>query len=208
MRLGGKVIDQSVIEGAVQWASKIKGALESLLATYNQMPKVVEQEHAAIKAHAIDALETINEDKTRLGRQIEQKFTELGTCHLHLSELRRSVQSDWAGRVVSLDDSIEALQVIEVAFHQGASADRHGLGTQVLSHLIKGLRSLQEQFRAAVFAVQPLIETNRVLTEALMDSYKQSYHFWQTIRGEAEAGYDAKGGQRGSTPKKGFAASA
>jgi hypothetical protein len=185
-------------EAIIAVASQLKDQVTGLHQAYVRLPQVIEDEHAAIKAGRIAAVEQTAEAKAQLGAQIEACFGAMRKASDELKAWRARLLGGPERPVVTLRDCVAALEEL------AASLDGAAFGVQVLKHQTQGLKQLVAEFDGQFKRVQPLIEMNKYVTERMLANHQESYQFWISLVEETESAYNAQGVQKAQGRRSAF----
>jgi hypothetical protein len=189
------VIAQTV-ETLIPFVSELKQTIESVKDAYLKLPPLIEREHRAIKGGIFSEAQAICEEKEVLTLTIEDGFHSLSKAAADVSRLTGNTAS-------TLKEAVASLQIF---IDQNASDN--SLAQQVLRHVSTGVCRLAQELEETVRTVKPLIEANRDLVTELMQSYGQSYRFWQEIQEQISSSYTPDGVQKVIGRVSGFRARA
>ncbi len=192
------------MEEVIEIASQIKDQLVSLCDLYCELPSVIEAEHDAIRNSDFDEVRKLTLVKNKIGEDVDTQFSlmcllteKLSLRHAAITNtlLQKSKASGMHAVVARLEDILEC-------------GDSTAMAAQVLGHVIKSLRDQIDVFDAKMLEIQPLVEMNKKVVGTMLESYRDSYRFWQELAEENVSAYSQKGVQKAQGRLSGFAAKA
>jgi hypothetical protein len=213
----------TLAEAVIEAASQVKNHATLLFDAYVLLPQLLDKEERAIRAADFDAVAAAGADKAAAADAIERAFHALAALGERLARLVGSASDgvDPPRRIASLKDCLAALVELAASLEAGAwspslgsgmgsagAAPSAGLGVQVLRHQIDGIRRLTVGFDEQVPKVQPKIASNKILLQTLLESYQESYRFWQAVTEETAVSYNARGVQQAAGRTSAFRARA
>jgi hypothetical protein len=175
------------------------------------LPQLIEKEHRAIKAGDILAVQAVGADKADAADRVEAAFHAMSLVSEQIARTEAAVLDAPRRRLVTLKESIAALEGVATHLATAPDAQAAGLsalGVQVLRHQLGGLAQVQKAFEEKIPAVKPMIEANKHLLQLMLESYQESYRFWQQVAEETTASYNAQGLQKAAGRNSGFRAKA
>jgi hypothetical protein len=192
------------MEVVIENASKIKECLDALCELYCSLPKLLELEHDALKEADFEDVRRITMEKARVGEHIELEFARIQDCTEILSQSHAVITGTdlQESRATGMHACIQRLRDIS-----GHSAGGN-LASDVLNHVIDGLVKSTQKFEHKMIEIQPLVEMNKRVVNTMLQSYRESYLFWQELAEEAASSYTEKGVQKTKGRNSGFVAKA
>jgi hypothetical protein len=198
-------------ESVIELAAQLKAEASKLYDAYMLSPQLIEKEHRAIKAGDINAVQAVGDEKAAAAELVEAAFHAMNLVSEQIARAEAAVFDTPRRRLTTLKEAIAALEAIAAHLATDPDAQAAGLsalGVQVLRHQLGGLAQVQKAFDEKIPAVKPMIEANKHLLQLMLESYQESYRFWQQVAEETTASYNAQGLQKAAGRNSGFRAKA
>lgn len=180
------------IEPLIPLVSEMKEILESMRDSYVRLPPLIEREHRAIQGGIFTEVQAICEEKEILTQTIEDGFEALTKTAEKIGRLTEQNVSNLSELVIALRSTIDEV------------AQETSLACQVFRHVAQALEKSAQELEETARRVKPIIEANRDLVTKLMNSYSQSYRFWQEIQEQVSSSYTPDGVQKAIGRVSGF----
>lgn len=178
--------------------SKLKEAASQLFEAYILLPAAIDKEHRAIRAHDFQAVQATGEEKAVIADRIEAAFLEMGQAADKVAAAHQAITGLPLVKLESLSDCVRALEDIIPLLSPTDYA------VNVTRYLTESIQELAKNFATKKKDVQPEIEKNKRLLETMIESYRESYRFWQEIAETVQSSYNAQGVQKAEGRNSGF----
>lgn len=179
---------RNTLELLIELMSRLKSALEIIVANYELMMPVVDQEHVSIRKADLNQLEVITERKIELGQKIAD---EGHNVLLIAEEVRRtydyfvSIEERISGK--SIHDTIERIVYLKTKLAE------EGLAVEVLDHLIVKVRGEVEKLSTLKTTTDGKVKVNTAVTKELLRHHQENIRLIQSVIEQCESTYDATG---------------
>jgi hypothetical protein len=177
------------MDKAIEAAAKLKAALSSLLAAYQELLKIIDAEHAAISRSDLVVIEELVLHKDKSALAIQSAIQDIKVIGASLQKL---VRDYFKGSEVS----VQTIQEVLNAFEPIRQSQDSNIYLDALNNLLDSSKSIYHKFIELRLVTEPKIEMNRYLTEKLLHHHQLSYQFWQEIDRESSATYQDDGKQK------------
>lgn len=182
----------TTLEEVITVASKMKEQLQGIHNIYEQMPRLIKKEHAAIKASKIEEVEAIALEKTTLGDKADALFAELRRHAERLVEIYKKVCERPENEITSanISDCISLFEEIAATYR------KKGFGGEVFEHVLRGFKEVFRKFVELKKEARPIVERNKYVLSRLIQQRQENYRFWQEVAMETMANYNKEGRQK------------
>ncbi len=183
--------DAEYLAGVLGELTRLGKALAVLMVELRQ---IVQLEHELISLRDIDQLESLTQDKIENGLAIErhvQGIQQLGeTIRNMLPRQDQSHDGPTSGNLSLLLKDIQAVR-------GGLAVE--GLPAQVLDHAIGEFAVVSNELQDQRQEIQPKIEMNSYVTQAILNRHREMMRFWQEVSNESCMTYGASGETKGKS---------
>lgn len=167
---------------------------KALAVLMGELREIVQLEHELISLRDIEQLENLTQHKIENGLAIEshvQGIQQLGeTIRNMLPRQDQGYSGPTSGNLSLLLKDIQDIR--------GALAV-DGLSAQVLDHAIGEFATVSAELQAQRQEIQPKIEMNSYVTQAILNRHREMMRFWQEVSNESCMTYGASGETKGKS---------
>lgn len=187
------MISQIHIENVVGIIKDMSEHGKVLKQFFSDLREIILQEHEAIKAHQIDAVEELTRQKLEVGQLIENK--------VQILQQRSENFRDIYTRYFPDAESVGQIQLSQVTIWLETFLEQcpEMLQKNNLRQVTKEFKNTVTDLLQKRTEVQPKIEMNSYLTKKLLNRQRELIRFWQDVANEAAMTYGASGETKGQT---------